>query len=265
MRKAALVVMIIFTVLAMMSVQGWCEDGEIHGCSSIWGGKLKIVSDTSECRWWETPISWTQNQGELPQSEQGPPGEKGEKGDKGDPGPVGPKGTCSCPISLEDYEALISRFESIEAEIGITYCNNNDDCTIEEYCNKTDDDCDGSGYCKTKPMLYFCYNNDSLGYAPLCGCDGSTYYNSCHAANFGVNVEQEGECTPYVCTDNESCSVGEYCKKADGDCDGSGTCTAKPPGCDSGSEVCACNGFTYGRRCGPAVDGVNILHEGECL
>jgi hypothetical protein len=31
-------------------------------------------------------------------------------------------------------------------------------------------------------------------YEPVCGCDGRTYGNACHAQREGVRVAQQGEC-----------------------------------------------------------------------
>ena len=103
-------------------------------------------------------------------------------------------------------------------------CMENIECVKEEYCRKEDGDCDGEGTCESKPSL--CLDI----WDPVCGCDGETYQNSCFAAQAGVNVDYEGECTE-GCSDNSDCQGGEYCAKASGDCDGEGTCNEKPEVC----------------------------------
>lgn len=73
-------------------------------------------------------------------------------------------------------------------------CQENTDCGGAEYCQKSRGDCDGQGgRCQTRPVRC------GLGLAPICGCDGNTYGNSCFAAGGGVNVAHAGTCNgePY--------------------------------------------------------------------
>ena len=63
----------------------------------------------------------------------------------------------------------------------------------KEYCAFEEGTCkkiaDASGTCKPKPEMC------PMIYAPVCGCDGQTYSNSCVAASHGVSVAARGKCS----------------------------------------------------------------------
>jgi len=68
-------------------------------------------------------------------------------------------------------------------------CANNDDCTTREYCHFPEGSCgDFPGSCRGRPDA--CLEV----YEPVCGCDGQTYSNDCHAAAAGVSIGHQGEC-----------------------------------------------------------------------
>lgn len=68
-------------------------------------------------------------------------------------------------------------------------CADNLDCPdASYYCKKHPGFCDGGGMCTGKPEVCPEY------YAPVCGCNGTTYSNPCDAASVGVNVLHMGAC-----------------------------------------------------------------------
>lgn len=64
----------------------------------------------------------------------------------------------------------------------------------KQYCSYAEGVCtkiaDASGSCKPKPEMC------PMIYAPVCGCDGETYSNSCVAASHGASVAAKGACKP---------------------------------------------------------------------
>jgi len=67
-------------------------------------------------------------------------------------------------------------------------CFENDDCQKGYRCVKPS--CDGQGECRIKSAGQMCI----ALYKPVCGCDGKTYSNSCHATVAGANIAFSGAC-----------------------------------------------------------------------
>ncbi len=140
-----------------------------------------------------------------------------------------------------------------------TDCATNGDCGRAQYCESPTGTC-GAGTCVARPT------GCADVYSPVCGCDDSTYGNACEAASAGVNVAAVGECgATDGCTTNLDCLRSEWCRFADGVCNGIGTCEVRPEICPLViAEVCGCDGTTYVNACEAYRAGANVEYDGVC-
>lgn len=120
------------------------------------------------------------------------------------------------------------------SDASTTGCRSNADCTGREACRGIAT-CGGTGTCMAPGPC-------PLVFAPVCGCDGVTYGNTCELSNAGIGLRSVGACpTADASTDSGSstCRVNAGCCASDADCRGSGYC-APAESCAGGVATSVC-------------------------
>jgi hypothetical protein len=184
-------------------------------------------------------------------------------------------GTCWCDDQCEAFgDCCTDKADVCDAEPPTNVCGGFAGfvCGDGEYCHyELGDTCgfaDATGECRTTPDV--CIEL----FAPVCGCDGNTYSNSCFAASAGASVLHDGACEqpePSACGGFAGfvCDDGEYCRydqdQSCGFADQMGRCETTPDFCiELFAPVCGCDGNTYGNSCFAANAGTSVVHDGPC-
>jgi len=140
-------------------------------------------------------------------------------------------------------------------------CATSSDCDTFSFCQSPTGLCGGDlGVCVVIPGLC------TKEFDPVCGCDGKTYPNQCHAQLLNVSTSYRGSCLANPnCQNTTACGLQQYCSTRPGTCVGAGQCRGTPESCGLNfSPVCGCDSITYANPCSAAANGVSLAGKGPC-
>jgi hypothetical protein len=170
-----------------------------------------------------------------------------------------------CMVS-ETVEPLLRRLQGSTADLGET-CGGcaASACSPDAFCEPP------PGTCEPASEVGLCVEIPDACpeiFAPVCGCDGTTYENDCLRRRARVGLLHEGAC-PGRCTsaDGTTCPPGTFCDGPPGFCNEPvpGSCTPVPDDCPELEQpVCGCDGTTYANDCERRRAGARLLHHGPC-
>jgi hypothetical protein len=134
---AAVIAGVLIAGILTLRAQGQSETITHYACVNDSKGTLRMVSPGEACEKKEHQIEWNR------------------VGPQGPAGPSGPAGACSCPITLEEFQALAARVAALEGDLegdrdrdghpAPQDCNDADATVFPgapEACDEKDNDCD---------------------------------------------------------------------------------------------------------------------------
>jgi len=128
-------------------------------------------------------------------------------------------------------------------------CTTIDDCRVGEYCRRTT--CEiTSGTCAPYTV--------TTAYAPVCGCDGVTYWNKSYAFTTDGVIKYAGRCNAM---DAKAC-LGSACETPDS------LCVHEIPnstGCITTTDAGVCFRLPPDHSCGTTPGGSVATCDGKCL
>ena len=124
MGKRLVIIIIIGIVSALTMVTANQSSAQtIHGCIKKSNGGLRVVSDSSQCKKTETPLSWNQGGSLGPKGDKGDPGATGPRGPQGEVGPQGPQGRQGIPGTSFDLSKM---YVNETRDYNYAWCNDDD-------------------------------------------------------------------------------------------------------------------------------------------
>ena len=139
-------------------------------------------------------------------------------------------------------------FDSGTTDTSVGGCDKTSECATNFFCYKTG--CTTRGNCQPLP-------SGISNYAPVCGCDGVTYWNSFQAATYSVGVASNGRC---VGDSRQTCVLSGACPAHSGS-----ECIfelSEPSDCSSLTPVGTCWRNPSGKICPPTASGPTV---GSCV